>query len=93
MPSNRAHYLTLVWPPQGSDEDPGDSSSILEQGLKSDGWRSVSLPEMRALPPGRLFVLHMAVLWGKPTFWLKMFAPGQAEPIPPQIEDFGLSMP
>lgn len=82
MPSKELPYLTLVWPPQGSDEDPDDCSSILEQALKSDGWRSVSLAEMRTLPPGTLFVLHMVTLRGQATYWLKQVQPGVPSPPP-----------
>lgn len=85
MPSKSAPYLTLVWPPQGSAEDPDDCSSIQEQALRNDGWRSVSLDEMRSLPRGNLFVLHGLMLNGQMTFWLKRVPVGGPEPKLPAI--------
>ncbi len=57
MRSKPRPYLKLVWPPLASDEDPGDFLCMQERALKSDGWRSVSLDDLRMLPPDTSAVL------------------------------------
>lgn len=47
------------------------SSFTLEQVLKNDGWRSVSVEDLKRLPPDQLVVLHGYLINGQMTYWLK----------------------
>jgi len=50
MPSKQAPYLSLVWPPRDLVEDPDAFLSMQATALRRDGWRSVSLDDLRMLP-------------------------------------------
>jgi len=71
MPSTSPPHLSLVSPPPVSVGEPGDFGSMLEQALRSDGWRSVCLLELRCLPRDANLVLHGIEIEGKMTYWIK----------------------
>lgn len=71
MLSKQKPYLRLVWPPAVLDEDNDDSSFTLPQALRSDGWRSVSVEDLRRLPPDSLVIMNGYMIDGQLTYWLK----------------------
>jgi hypothetical protein len=71
MPLKSPPYLTLVWPPVASAEDPGDFSYIQEQALKNDGWRFVSHDDLQHLAPDTWACLTGVLINGRMTLWLK----------------------
>lgn len=71
MQSKQKPYLRLVWPRVVSGEAPGASWFTLVQGLKSDGWRSVSVEELRQLPNIPCEVVGWRSPSGETIYWVK----------------------
>jgi hypothetical protein len=71
MPSKPKPYLRLVWPPAATEEELADSSFILLRALENDGWRSVSIDDMRNLPPDMLCIIHGYMINGRVQYFLK----------------------